>query len=334
MKPFAYIAPDSLAEALKALGREGAHPLAGGTDLIGALKRGIVAPDQLINLKSIPGLAEIRQQPDGGLAIGALARLSEIAAHPLVLQQYPILAQAIACVATPQIRNLGTLGGNLCQRPRCWYYRHPDFPCLRKGGNGCPAVAGQNRYHAILGGHGCSIVHPSDTAPALIALDVRARLAGSDGPRELPLAEFFAGPEADPTRETVLQPGEILTEIQLPPPLLDTRSLFLKAAERQATDFALASVAVLLASQEGKVTHARVVLGGVAPIPWRVLKAEDILLEQGISAEVIQRVCEAAVEGARPMSQNAYKVPLVKGLLEKALVCLRGKEAGTPARRG
>lgn len=331
MKPFAYTAPSSLEEAVQALGQQGAHPLAGGTDLIGSLKRDIATPDHLINLKSVPGLADIRQHSDGPLVIGALARLSALAAHPLVLQQYPILAQAIARVATPQIRNLGTLGGNLCQRPRCWYYRHPDFPCTRKGGEGCSAVTGQNRYHAILGGHGCFIVHPSDTAPALIALDARARLAGPAGPRELPLAEFFVGPEQTPTRETVLQSGEILTEIQIPPPPPDSRGIFLKAAERQSTDFALASVSILLSSQESNITHARVVLGGVAPIPWRVPKVEEILLEQGISAESIQRACDAAVEGARPMNQNAYKVPLVRGLLEKGIgLLVEGPEAVLP----
>jgi len=319
MRAFDYIAPGTLEEALEALRREGSCALAGGTDLMGAMKRGTSAPRLLVDLKSVPGLAGIRREPDGFLSIGALTVLDEVAGDALVAAHCPLLVLAIEQAATPQIRNVGTLGGNLCQRPRCWYFRHPDFSCLHRSGKECFAVSGQNRYHAIFGGRGCFITHPSDTAPALIALDARVRIAGHDGSRELPLAEFFVGPDQDPTRETILNADQILTQIRIPPPPAGARGLYLKASERRSADFALASAAVLLAWQSGQITHARIVLGGVAPIPWRVPRAEAIIRDEGPGEAAIRRACEAAAEDARPMSRNAYKVPLVKGLLGKAL---------------
>ena len=319
MKPFAYTAPTTLDEALTSLnGSDNPRLLAGGTDLLGAARRGVETPDHLINLKSIPELTGIHQTSADGLTIGAATRLSDVAENPPVVKRYPILAQAIAQTATPQIRNTGTIGGNLCQRPRGWYYRHPDFRCVRKRGEGCFAVGGRNRYHAILGGHGCFIVHPSDLAPALIALDTRVEITDPEGSRELPLANFFVGPEENLTGETTLAPNEILKQIHIPPPAAGSTGLYLKASERRATDFALVSVAVVLTRQDTPVTHIRVVLGGVAPIPWRVSKVEAILLERGISTESIPQACAAAVEDAHPMSQNAYKLPLLKGLLKKA----------------
>ena len=328
MKPFTYTAPTTLDEALTSLER-GEEPrlLAGGTDLLGTARRGIETPDHLINLKSIPELTGIHQTPDNGLTIGAIPRLSDVAENQLVVENYPILVQAIAQTATPQIRNTGTIGGNLCQRPRCWYYRHPDFPCVRKRGEGCFAVGGKNSYHAIFGGHGCFIVHPSDTAPALIALGARVEIIGPGGSRELPLSDFFVGPEENLTGETALAPNEILTRIHLPPPASGSTGLYLKASERRATDFALVSVAVVLARQDAQITHARVVLSGVAPIPWRLPKVEEILLERGTSAESIQQTCDTAVEGAHTMSQNAYKLTLLKGLLKKALCQLSPRDS-------
>jgi len=325
VKPFAYAGPETLDQALALLSAEAdARLLAGGTDLLGAMKRGISAPPQLVNLKSVPGLDAIRREADGTLSIGALARLSDIVEHPLVVERYPLLVQAIQQTATPQVRSVGTLGGNLCQRPRCWYYRHPDFPCARRRGEGCFAVGGRNRYHAIFGGSGCFIVHPSDAAPALIALDARVQIAGPDGSRTLPLAEFFIGPDQSLTQENALAPAEILTQVQLPAPPAEARGVYLKAAERRASDFALASVAAHLAWKNEQVTRARIVLGGVAPVPWRVPHAEALLLDQELSDETVGRACAAAVEGARPMRHNAFKIPLVRGLLKKALHRLCG----------
>ena len=320
MKPFEYIRPNTLKEALAILsdGKK-THLLAGGTDLLGEMKRGAIEPERLLNLKSIQGLTGIRQESDGWLTIGALATLSDIAEHPIVRQHYPLLVQAIEQTATPQIRNIATLGGNLCQRPRCWYYRHPDFPCLRKFGENCFAVEGQNRYHAIFGGHRCYIVHPSDAASALVALDARVQIAHSKGSRTVPLCEFFVAPRNSLIQENILLPHEILTEIQLPAPPPNARGSYLKAAERKATDFALASVALHLADEGKRLNHLRIVLGGVAYQPWRVPHAEAILLGEELSEENIRRACEAACQGAKPLRHNAYKIPLVKGLLRKAL---------------
>ena len=324
MRAFEYVAAETLEEALGLLQeKEGSRILAGGTDLLSVMKRQVSAAQRLVSLKSLPELAGIRHQADGGMGIGAFTRLSVIAENPLVIENFPLLVQAIRQTATPQIRNVGTLGGNLCQRPRCWYYRHADFPCVRKHGEGCFAVAGQNRFHAIFGGHGCFIAHPSDAAPALIALDAQVRIAGAAEERTLPLGEFFVGPKDSLTRENVLGPHEILTEIQLPPPLANARGLYLKAAERKATDFALASVALYLARCETNLSHVRIVLGGVAPLPWRLPQVEAFLRKEGLSDTAIRRAGDMAVEDAQPMRHNAFKIPLVKGLLKKALYQLR-----------
>ena len=331
MRAFEYVAAETLEEALGLLQEgEGSCILAGGTDLLGVMKRQVSAAQRLISLRSLPELAGIRRAADGGMGIGAFTCLSEIAEDPLVVENFPLLVQAIGQTATPQIRNVGTLGGNLCQRPRCWYYRHADFPCVRKQGEGCFAVAGQNRFHAIFGGRGCFIVHPSDAAPALIALGARVRIAGADGERTLPLEEFFIGPDDSLTRENVLGPDEILTQIQLPAPLANARGLYLKAMERKATDFALASVALYLALRETDLSHVRIVLGGVAPVPWQLPQVEAFLRKEGLSDAAIQRAGDMAVEEAQPMRHNAFKVPLVKGLLKKALCQLResGRQTG------
>lgn len=324
MRPFEYLKPTSLEEAVAMLGAgEGAHLLAGGTDLLDRMKRGVSVPWQLVNLKSVPGLVGIRQEADGTLKIGALTCLSEVGEHSLVSRHYPLLAQAIQQMATPQIRNLATLGGSLCQGSRCWYYRHPDFACVRKQGKGCFAVQGQSRYHAIFGGHACFAVHPSDTAPALVALGAQVHIAGASSTRAVSLGAFFTDPRDNPVRDNVLMPGEILTEIELPAPPPGARGVFLKAAERRATDFALASVALQLAPADGLVNDVRIVLGGVAPVPWPLARVEALLRDGGLSDETIRRAGETATEGARPLPHNAFKIQLVRGLLEKALRLLR-----------
>jgi xanthine dehydrogenase YagS FAD-binding subunit len=324
MKAFEYLTPRTLDEALAILGREeDARLLAGGTDLLGEMKRGTATPKHLVNLKSIPELDGIRQEPDNTLFIGALTKLSDIADHPAVAQHHVLLAQAAQQTASPQIRNVGTLGGNLCQRPRCMYFRHPDFHCVRGNGKGCFAPAGQNRYHAILEGRRCFMVHPSDLAPALVACDAEVEIAGPSETRTVPIVEFFIPPRENPTRETVLSPGEILTGVHVPPSPTGTKGIFLKAAERKTTDFALVSVAVSLTCKAERVARARIVLGAVAPLPWRVPRAEDCLLGEPLYRKAIHSACEAAVEDARPLRENAYKIPLVKGLLKKALHILQ-----------
>jgi xanthine dehydrogenase YagS FAD-binding subunit len=223
----------------------------------------------------------------------------------------------VASVATPQLRNQGTLGGNLCQRPRCWYFRG-QFQCRRKGGDTCFAEAGQSQYHGIFGGSQCYIVHPSDTAPALVALDAKVNIWGRRGTRLVPISSFFVLPKDSLVKENVLEPGEIVTEILLDAPPAGARSTYRKVRERASFDFALAGAAIVLVMAGGKVKTARVVLGGVAPVPWRSTEAEKEVVGTSLDAAVIAAAAEAAVKGAVPMADNGYKVPLVRGMLEEA----------------
>ena len=255
------------------------------------------------------------------MRIGALTTLSEIADNRQVASSYPVLSQAAAAAASPQLRNQGSVGGNLCQRPRCWYFRG-DFQCLRKGGKTCFAVSGENEFHCIFGGGPCYIVHPSDTAPALVALDAKVNLAGPKGVRTVPLASFFVLPEVSVVRENVLSPGEVLTEILLDPPRPGARSTYRKVRERGAFDFALAGAAVLVALAGGKVQTARIVLSGVAPAPWRSAAAEKALVGRSLDAAAVTAAAAAAVKDATPLAWNEFKVPLIRGVLEETLLQL------------
>ena len=319
MPPFDYHRPTTLPGALERLAREGARPLGGGTDLLVALEERIERASELVDLRGIAGAAEINVMADGGLRIGAAARLAAIARHEGVRTRFPVLAEACDAVGTVALRHMGTLGGNLCQRPRCWYFRG-DFDCARKGGELCYAASGENTYHAIFGGSGCYIVHPSDTASPLVALQATVRIAGPKGARSLPVEKLFVLPAVDHTRETVLGPGEVITEILLPPPLPGGRGLYKKVRARGAWDFALGGVALALSVKDGKVATARVVLSGVAPVPWRVPEVEKLLVGRPLDAKLAAEAAELAVKGAEPMSGNDYKVPLVKGAVEEALL--------------
>jgi len=318
---FSYVRAGSREDALRHLSGPGSRVLAGGTDLLGCLRDGVFGAETLVAIGRIEALRGIEETADGGLRIGALTTIAEIADHPAVLQRYPGLAQAAASVASPQLRNQGTLGGNLCQRPRCWYFRG-EFDCARKGGDLCYAFDGENRYHAIFGGAGCFIVHPSDTAPALTALRAVVRVAGAAGQRGIPLESFFVLPEQDLHRENVLGDGELITEVLLPHPGRGSSSCYRKIREREAWDFALASVAAAVRREEGVVREARLVLGGVAPAPWRVEAAERAIVGAPLTVEAAARAGAAAVEGAQPLEQNGYKVELVRAAVEEALVGL------------
>jgi xanthine dehydrogenase YagS FAD-binding subunit len=315
---FGYVRPTSLDDALKQLASPGATLHAGGTDLLGCLRDGVCSAHKLVSLTGLSDLRGIAPVSGGGLRIGALAKLTEVAEHPLIRQQFTALAQAARSAASPQLRNQGTLGGNLCQRPRCWYFRG-DFPCFRKGGEKCYAPDGENEFHAILGADGCYMVHPSDTAPALLALEASVRIAGSQGTRTVPISAFFVRPADDITRETVVAPNEILTEILLPPSE-NLRSTYRKVRVRGSWDFALAGVALALKTKQDRVEHARIALGGVAPIPWAAVAVEKALVGQRLDHETITRAAAAAAEGAQPLSLNAYKVDLVRGLVEQTLL--------------
>ncbi|HSB52568.1 MAG TPA: xanthine dehydrogenase family protein subunit M [Dissulfurispiraceae bacterium] len=315
---FSYIQPRSLEQVIDHLSPEGSVLHAGGTDLLGCLRDGVFPATKMVSLNALGFLRGIAETSEGGVRIGSLTTISQVAGHPLLKSRYAALAQAASEVGSPQLRNQGTLGGNICQRPRCWYYRG-EFHCLRKGGAMCYAVAGENQFHCIFGGEGCYIVHPSDTAPALMALGATLRIAGPAGSRTVPVENFFVLPRVDVTRENVLKSNEVVTDIILPPPPQGSVSSYRKARARRSWDFALAGVAVALVFRDGLVTDARVVLSGVAPVPWRAKDAEDALTGKRLDGE-IKTAAAAAVRGAKPLSGNAYKIALTQGLIEEALL--------------
>ena len=321
MEKFAYVNATNVEQAPSLLSGEWGETMviAGGTDLLGELKEYIETPAKVVNLKTIPGLDEIKADATG-LTIGALATLGEIAAHPTIRIHYTALAEAAASVASPQIRNVGTLGGNLCQRPRCWYYRNAEIICLKKGGDMCYAVDGLSKYHAIFGGGPVYIVHPSDTAPALIALGAAVKIIGPEGERTMPLEEFFILPDINPQRENVLEPNEVVAEVHVPKPTVNTKSLYLKARERGSFDFALSSVAAAFEMNGSTCRGASIVLGGVAPIPWRSNEAEAALNGEHITEAVAKRAGSEAVKNAEPLNDNGYKVTLTQNLVSRAVM--------------
>lgn len=351
MQPFEYVEARSVDEAVALLsGQPGAAQIiAGGTDLLSEMKEGVVTPGQLVCLSGVAGLKGI-SETDDGLAIGAMTTIAEVAAHPVVRSDYTTLAEAAAGLATPQIRNVGTLGGNLNQRPRCWYYRHPLTRCLKKGGDHCYALAGNSKYLCVTGGDRCYIVHPSDTAVALSALDARLEIAGPSGARTMPVDQFFISPGQDLTRENILTSGELVTRVHLPQPSRQSnrfsspdpsilplakgelegvvsegfRSLYLKAREREAGDFALVSVAAVIALDSGTIDHASIVLGGVAPVPYRARLVEEYL--RGRPAREVDPAYAGslALPNARPMADNGYKIVLANNLVKRAIAQLLG----------
>jgi xanthine dehydrogenase YagS FAD-binding subunit len=292
----------------------------GGSDLLALVKDFIVKPDVLVNLKIIKGLDQVVPGA-GGVNIGGLITLDALASHSLIRSQYTVLAEASETVATPQIRNVGTLAGNVCQRPWCWYFRN-GFPCLKNGGSMCFSVGGENQFHAIFGGGPSYIVHPSDTATALVALDAKFRVVGPSGERIVPAADFFVLPRQDAARENVLAPGEVLSGVQLEPAPAGRRSTYNKVLDREAWTHAVVSAAVVLDMDKEICRSASLVLGGVAPIPWRVPNVERLLAGQRITPALATKAGEAAVAGAQPLAKNAYKVPLTKALVRRTVLAL------------
>ncbi|MDQ2800238.1 MAG: xanthine dehydrogenase family protein subunit M [Armatimonadota bacterium] len=329
MKAFDLIHPATVAEATRLLAQGGGldsiRPMGGGQDLLGTMKDYILTPATVVDLKRIPNLNKITASAKG-LHIGALVTITEVEEHPDIRAHYPVLAEAAQSIATIQIRNVGTVGGNLCQRPRCWYYRNEHIVCLKKGGTKCYAApdSAENKYNAILGGGPSYIVHPSDLAPALLCLNAVLTIAGPNGKtRQLPLAEFFTLPsQADVTHENVLKPGELVTEIFVPASPLTARSTYLKFREKNSLDWALSSVAMALETEGGVVKQARIVLGGVAPIPWHAQAAEAALHGKPLNDATIRAAALAATEGAKPLAQNGYKVPLTQTMVRRAAQAL------------
>jgi xanthine dehydrogenase YagS FAD-binding subunit len=300
----------------------GVQPLAGGTDLLTLMKADVAAPSRLINVKRIAALEAGIEETGDGLVLGALTTLTDIETSQVIRERFPVLAEAAAVAATPQLRNMATIGGNLLQRPRCWYFRNPRIHCWLKGGEACQARDGENQFHALFGHSLCAAVHPSDLAPALVALDAEVRLRGRSGERTLPLTEFFALPVEARRTESVIRGDELVLSIRIPPVPAGTRSTYLKAMDRKIWAFALVGVAAAVRLDGRRVEHARVVLGGVAPIPWRAAGAEQVLAGSEPSDDLIAHATDAALAEATPLGHNAYKVPLAKALIRRALAAV------------
>ena len=317
MNRFEYVVPKSVEEAVSLLGPD-SRPIGGGTDLTEMMKDDLIEPTRLVSLRRIPGLAYIKE--DGSaLAIGATTTLREIAESEVVNKRYAALAQAAQAVASPQIRNSSTLGGNLCQRPRCWYFREPTATrCYKRGGDYCYAVFGDAAIQATFDVAACFAVHPSDTAIALSALGADIVVAGPAGRRSVPVADFFTGPEIDILRENVLAPNEIVAEVRIPAAIAGQPSVFLKAAPRRSIDFARASVAALAEGSQ-VLQRATIALGGVALTPHRASKAEEFLRGKRLVADTISQAADLSVDGALPLARNKYKVLLARGLVRQAL---------------
>ncbi len=321
MQPFTYVRKEDAAAAVKEVARdERARFLAGGTTLIDLMKLHVETPAEVVDVNHLP-LARIEVTAGGGLHIGALVRNTELAYHEAVRTRYPVLSEALLSGATPQLRNMATVGGNLLQRTRCPYFRDVFWQCnKRQPGSGCAALDGYNRGHALLGtSDRCIATHPSDMCVALAALDAIVHTQGPKGTRQVPIGEFHVAYGDDPARESVLQHGELITAVELPAVEFFRRSHYLKVRDRTAFEFALASAAVALEITDGTIRSARVALGGVATKPWRSHEAEKVLVGARAGDETYTAAAQAALQGARPQKHNAFKVPLAKQVLVRAL---------------
>jgi xanthine dehydrogenase YagS FAD-binding subunit len=294
--------------------------LAGGTTLLDLMKLNVETPARLVDINRLP-LGAIEAMPDGGLRVGATVRNSDLAHHPTVERDYPVLSQALLSGASAQLRNMATTAGNLLQRTRCMYFRDTAMPCnKREPGTGCPAIGGSNRMLAILGtSEHCIATNPSDMNVALAALEATVHVQGLKGTRTVPIGEFHLLPGPTPERETVLEPGDLVTHVTLPPPVPGSKQLYLKLRDRASYEFALASAGVVLTVASGRVTRARIALGGVGTKPWRSPEAEAALVGQPAGTASFRRAAEAALQNARPQSENAFKIELAKRCLTHAL---------------
>lgn len=292
---------------------------AGGTDLLTRMKLELTTPEMLIDVKTADLPKGITQTEDG-ITIGALTTLTDIETSELLAEKYTLLSEAASLAATPQLRNRATIGGNLLQRPRCWYYRNQHIDCWLKGGNSCPAKEGQNQFHAIFETENpCIAVHPSDLAGCLLALDATVTLRGQNGERNLSMADFYDSPPDDRRRETTIDDDELILSIFVPSLPEGTRSRYLKAMDRKVWAFAMVGVAAVLQMNKGRVQDVRLALNGVANVPLRLNKAEEMLIEEHINANIINQCAAVALSDAQPLEQNRYKVPLAEGLLKRAL---------------
>ncbi len=323
MKAFAYINPTNEKDAVAALSTqiEQSMPIGGGQDLLARMKDYVTQPDRIVNVKV--ALESTVTPLNGGLRIGAAMRMVDVAEHAQIAQMYPALSAAAIEVGTPQIRNQATVGGNLNQRPRCWYYRNEEFVCFKKGGNQCFSPAGENQFHAILGGGPSYIVHPSSLAVPSVAYGATFRLAGPKGERMVAAADYFTLPRQSLRMENVLAPDELLTHVILPAPGA-VKSGHYEVRYKESHDWPIAFATVLLTFNGDTVQSARVVMGAVAPIPWRSPAAEQVLAGKTINGETAAAAADAALKDARPLSQNAYKVDVAKVAVKRAILRAAG----------
>jgi xanthine dehydrogenase YagS FAD-binding subunit len=327
MHTFEFIRPADSATAIAAAAQsktaqQGADVrfMGGGTTLIDLMKLNVETPKRVLDINRLP-FDKIEDTSDHGLRIGATVRNSDLAYHPRVQRDYSVLSQAILQGASAQIRNMATVGGNLLQRTRCVYFRDTTMPCnKREPGTGCPAITGHNRTLAILGtSEHCIATNPSDMCIALAALEATVQIQGSKGPRVIAFGDFHLLPGSTPHRETVLEPGDLITHITLPPPVAGSKQLYLKLRDRASYEFALASAAVVLTMSSGNISRARIALGGVGTKPWRSPEAEAALTGKPANDGTFRRAAEAALQGAKPQSENRFKIELAKRCLTHAL---------------
>jgi xanthine dehydrogenase YagS FAD-binding subunit len=321
LKPFSLARPRALGEALKLMGPD-TTAMAGGTDLLGLMKSRIVAPERIVDLTLVDGLDGWERERGKGVRIGALTLLADLESSAELRRILPILPASLADAATPQLRAMGTVGGNLLQRNRCWYYRDDAFKCWLKGGTRCFAREGEHQYHAVVGARECIIASPSDLAPALIALDATVELRSARATREIPVEDLFFVPHGSDRREHAIGPGEVIVSVRVPEGSLARSASFAKQMDRKAWSFALVSVAASARVKSGIARDVRIVLGGVAPVPWRATAAEAALEGHALDEASCARAGALALEGAEPLPQNAYKVPLAGELVRRTLLSL------------
>ncbi len=320
MQPFPIAAPRDLDAALAAAGQSGAKFIAGGTDLMQLMKDTVERPAQLIDLDGLP-LDQIAIGPTGA-RIGALARMADVADHAEIRRHYPVIVEALLASASPQVRNMATIGGNLLQRTRCGYFRDTGSPCNKRDpGTGCPAIEGDHRRLAILGGSShCIATNASDLAVALTALDAAIELRGAAGTRVVPVNDFYRLPGDTPQRETAIEPGELITGVLLPPAGADETSHYLKLRERASFEFALVSAAVVVAHEGDRIRGARIAMGGVGTKPWRLPQVEAALAGAPATPEAVAAAAAHAADGTQPLAQNGFKVPLMQRVLIRAVL--------------
>jgi len=320
MNNFEYALPESIGKAVEYLQAPGSRLKAGGIDLLDLMKEGQISPKRLVSIREMDDLRFIKKAANGDLHIGAGMTLAELAAHKDLPGSCQALAQAAGSVASQQIRNAATLGGNLCQRPRCWYFRSADFHCLRKGGDTCFAMDGENQFHAILGNSdGCIIVHPSGTGVALTALQAKLKIKKGKEEKEISLDQFFVRPSQNIEKENILNGDELITTIIIPAEMQKSVSYYHKQKEKDSFDWPIADVAVALNLAGGNCSAARIVLGAAAPVPWRVEKAEQILINAKLDKAKARQAAEVAMQDAQPFELNRYKIPVFKAVIYRTI---------------